>query len=77
MTKLRLISCCSANGLQALGAPFTAPELVKDYLRIKLVGFEHQVFVALKLAAVDQYAGGVVYLQLVARTGDAFFLAPW
>ena len=31
------------------GAQFTSPTLVKDYLRTKLAGFEHEVFAALFL----------------------------
>lgn len=55
------------------GALFTAPELVKDYLRTKLVGFEHEVFAALFL---DSQHRLLEYVELFRGTIDQASVYP-
>lgn len=55
------------------GALFTAPELVKDYLRTKLVGFEHEVFAALFL---DSQHRLLEYVELFRGTVDQASVYP-
>lgn len=55
------------------GVLFTAPELVKDYLRTKLVGFEHEVFAALFL---DSQHRLLEYVELFRGTIDAAAVYP-
>lgn len=55
------------------GALFTSPELVKDYLRTKLVGFEHEVFAALFL---DSQHRLLEYVELFRGTIDAAAVYP-
>ncbi len=50
------------------GALFTSPELVKDYLRTKLAGFEHEVFAALFL---DSQHRLIEYVELFRGTIDS------
>ncbi|WP_316137604.1 JAB domain-containing protein [Pseudomonas aeruginosa] len=55
------------------GALFTSPELVKDYLRTKLAGFEHEVFAALFL---DSQHRLLEYVELFRGTIDAAAVYP-
>ncbi|AEB58862.1 DNA repair protein RadC [Ectopseudomonas mendocina NK-01] len=55
------------------GALFTAPDLVKGYLRTKLVGFEHEVFAALFL---DSQHRLLEYVELFRGTIDAAAVYP-
>lgn len=55
------------------GALFTSPELVKDYLRTKLVGFEHEVFAALFL---DSQHRLLKYVELFRGTIDQASVYP-
>lgn len=55
------------------GALFSTPELVKDYLRIKLVGFEQEVFAALFL---DSQHRLLEYVELFRGTIDQASVYP-
>jgi DNA repair protein RadC len=55
------------------GALFTSPELVKDYLRTKLVGFEHEVFAALFLDTKHRL---IEYAELFRGTIDQASVYP-
>jgi len=55
------------------GALFTSPELVKDYLRTKLVGFEHEVFAALFLDTKHRL---IEYAELFHGTIDQASVYP-
>lgn len=55
------------------GTLFTSPALVKDYLRTKLVGFEHEVFAALFL---DSQHRLLEYVELFRGTIDAAAVYP-
>ncbi|MAE23566.1 DNA repair protein RadC [Pseudomonas chengduensis] len=55
------------------GAQFTSPTLVKDYLRTKLAGFEHEVFAALFL---DTQHGLIEYAELFRGTIDSAAVYP-
>jgi DNA repair protein RadC len=55
------------------GALFTSPELVKDYLRTKLVGFEHEVFAALFLDTKHRL---IEYAELFRGTIDSASVYP-
>ncbi|EIU1669057.1 RadC family protein [Pseudomonas aeruginosa] len=55
------------------GALFSAPELVKDYLRTKLVGFEHEVFAVLFL---DSQHRLLEYVELFRGTIDQASVYP-
>jgi len=50
------------------GATFTSPEAVKDYLRAKLAGFEHEVFAVLFL---DTRHRLIDYVEMFRGTIDA------
>ncbi|MBF8721823.1 RadC family protein [Pseudomonas guariconensis] len=55
------------------GALFTSPELVKDYLRTKLAGFEHEVFAALFLDTKHRL---IEYIELFRGTIDSASVYP-
>ncbi|WP_181298940.1 DNA repair protein RadC [Pseudomonas sp. Q2-TVG4-2] len=55
------------------GTLFTTPELAKDYLRTKLVGFEHEVFAALFL---DSQHRLLEYVELFRGTIDQASVYP-
>ncbi|MGL6428634.1 JAB domain-containing protein [Aeromonas hydrophila] len=55
------------------GALFTSPELVKDYLRTKLVGFEHEVFAVLFLDTKHRL---IEYAELFHGTIDQASVYP-
>lgn len=55
------------------GASFTAPTVVKDYLRTKLVGFEHEVFAVLFL---DTQHRLIEYAELFRGTIDSSSVYP-
>lgn len=55
------------------GALFTSPELVKDYLRTKLVGFEHEVFAVLFLDTKHRL---IEYIELFRGTIDSASVYP-
>ncbi|HBN8507571.1 RadC family protein [Pseudomonas aeruginosa] len=55
------------------GALFTAPELVKDYLHAKLVGFEHEVFAVLFLDSKHRL---IKYVELFRGTIDQASVYP-
>lgn len=55
------------------GTSFTSPMLVKDYLRTKLVGLEHEVFAALFL---DSQHCLIEYAELFRGTIDATAVYP-
>ena len=55
------------------GASFTAPATVKDYLRTKLAGFEHEVFAALFL---DTQHRLIEYVELFRGTIDGASVYP-
>ncbi|HCB42334.1 MAG TPA: DNA repair protein RadC [Pseudomonas sp.] len=55
------------------GTAFTSPNTVKDYLRTKLVGFEHEVFAALFL---DSQHRLIEYTELFRGTIDGASVYP-
>ncbi|MGQ0701150.1 RadC family protein [Panacagrimonas sp.] len=55
------------------GALLTSPVLVKDYLRTKLAGFEHEVFAALFL---DSQHRLIEYVEMFRGTIDAAAVYP-
>ena len=55
------------------GALFTSPELVKDYLRTKLAGFEHEVFAVLFL---DTHHRLIEYAEMFRGTIDGASVYP-
>ena len=55
------------------GALFTSPALVRDYLRTKLAGFEHEVFAALFL---DTQHRLIEYVELFRGTIDGASVYP-
>ncbi|AVS74953.1 DNA repair protein RadC [Paracidovorax cattleyae] len=55
------------------GTVFTSPAMVKDYLRTKLAGFEHEVFAVLFL---DSQHGLIEYVEMFRGTIDATAVYP-
>ncbi|RMH98598.1 DNA repair protein RadC [Stutzerimonas nitrititolerans] len=55
------------------GAPFTAPDIVKEYLGSKLAGFEHEVFAVLFL---DNRYRRIDYVEMFRRTNDGASVYP-
>ena len=55
------------------GAAFTSPDVVKDYLRAKLAGFEHEMFAALFL---DNRHRLIEYIELFRGTIDSASVYP-
>ncbi|QWV19524.1 MULTISPECIES: RadC family protein [Stutzerimonas] len=55
------------------GAPFTSPDIVKDYLGAKLAGLEHEVFAVLFL---DNQHRLIRYVELFRGTIDSASVYP-
>ena len=55
------------------GAEFTSPVVVKDYLRAKLAGFEHEVFAVLFLDTQDRL---IEYAEMFRGTIDSASVNP-
>ncbi|MGM3390013.1 DNA repair protein RadC [Stutzerimonas stutzeri] len=55
------------------GAPFTSPDIVKDYLGGKLAGFEHEVFAVLFL---DNQHHLIRYVEMFRGTIDSASVYP-
>ncbi|MCQ4317845.1 DNA repair protein RadC [Stutzerimonas zhaodongensis] len=55
------------------GAPFTSPDLVKDYLGAKLAGYEHEVFAVLFL---DSRHRLIKYVEMFRGTIDSASVHP-
>ena len=55
------------------GAPFTSPDIVKDYLGAKLAGFEHEVFAVLFL---DSQHHLIRYVEMFHGTIDSASVYP-
>lgn len=55
------------------GTSFTSPDVVKEYLRTKLVGFEHEVFAVLFLNTRHQL---IEYVEMFRGTIDSASVYP-
>lgn len=55
------------------GAPFTSPDIVKEYLGVKLAGFEHEVFAVLFL---DNQHRLICYVEMFRGTIDSASVYP-
>lgn len=55
------------------GAPFTSPDIVKEYLGAKLAGFEHEVFAVLFLDSRNRL---IRYVEMFRGTIDSASVHP-